>query len=403
MKNETILNEIISEGQVNEVASLNLAEIISHLLSNLNPREQDVLRRRYGLAGSEKETLESIGRAHKLTRERIRQIENVSVNKIKKNQGSEKLLSKLQKTVGDLLSEHGGVIDKAYLFKILHQLAKLQNVNSESAEYYNHLSFLTSRIINDNLEELNDQELFNDLVKLKEQGIEHLAEVATEALNKISEAKLMVATDDLIDLILKSSTYQKHVDKFQAPGNLDFSNQMKEALPDYSDKVWGNRVVYGLIKSIKKLDQNKFGNWGHTAWREVLPKTVNDKIYLVLKNHGKPMYYGDIAKRITELGFDAKNVNTATTHNELILDDKYVLVGRGMYGLKEWGYQDGTVADVVEAVLKAAARPMAKDELTEAVMKQRLVKQTTVNLALMNKNRFAKNSDGKYIIATKKI
>lgn len=229
MKNETILNEIISEGQVNEVASLNLAEIISHLLSNLNPREQDVLRRRYGLAGSEKETLESIGRAHKLTRERIRQIENVSVNKIKKNQSSEKLLSKLQKTVGDLLSEHGGVIDKAYLFKILHQLAKLQNVNSESAEYYNHLSFLTSRIINDNLEELNDQELFNDLLKLKEQGIEHLAEVATEALNKISEAKLMVATDDLIDLILKSSTYQKHVDKFQAPGNLDFSNQMKEA------------------------------------------------------------------------------------------------------------------------------------------------------------------------------
>ncbi|HRH22120.1 MAG TPA: sigma factor-like helix-turn-helix DNA-binding protein [bacterium] len=402
MKNETILNEIISEGQVNEVASLNLAEIISHLLANLNPREQDVLRRRYGLAGSEKETLESIGRAHKLTRERIRQIENVSVNKIKKNQSSEKLLSKLQKTVGDLLSEHGGVIDKAYLFKILHQLAKLQNVNSESAEYYNHLSFLTSRIINDNLEELNDQELFNDLLKLKEQGIEHLAEVATEALNKISEAKLMVATDDLIDLILKSSAYQKHADKFQAPGNLDFSNQMKEALPDYSDKVWGNRVVYGLIKSIKKLDQNKFGNWGHTAWREVLPKTVNDKIYLVLKNHGKPMYYGDIAKRITELGFDAKNVNTATTHNELILDDKYVLVGRGMYGLKEWGYQDGTVADVVEAVLKAAARPMAKDELTEAVMKQRLVKQTTVNLALMNKNRFAKNSEGKYIIAVKK-
>ena len=402
MKNETILNEIISEGQVNEVASLNLAEIISHLLANLNPREQDVLRRRYGLAGSEKETLESIGRAHKLTRERIRQIENVSVNKIKKNQSSEKLLSKLQKTVGDLLSEHGGVIDKAYLFKILHQLAKLQNVNSESAEYYNHLSFLTSRIINDNLEELNDQELFNDLLKLKEQGIEHLAEVATEALNKISEAKLMVATDDLIDLILKSSAYQKHADKFQAPGNLDFSNQMKEALPDYSDKVWGNRVVYGLIKSIKKLDQNKFGNWGHTAWREVLPKTVNDKIYLVLKNHGKPMYYGDIAKRITELGFDAKNVNTATTHNELILDDKYVLVGRGMYGLKEWGYQDGTVADVVEAVLKAAARPMAKDELTEAVMKQRLVKQTTVNLALMNKNRFAKNSEGKYIKKIKK-
>lgn len=33
-----------------------------------------------------------------------------------------------------------------------------------------------------------------------------------------------------------------------------------------------------------------------------------------------------------------KTVNTATVHNELILDDKYILVGRGLYALKEWGF-----------------------------------------------------------------
>jgi hypothetical protein len=186
------------------------------------------------------------------------------------------------------------------------------------------------------------------------------------------------------------------------PANQDLAKHLQSVLPEYSDKVWPHRVVYGLIKAVKKLDQNKFGQWGHSSWREVLPKTINDKIYLVLKDHGKPMYYGDIAKRISELGFDTKNVNTATTHNELILDDKYVLVGRGMYGLKEWGYQNGTVADVVESILKASAQPLSKEELTEAVMKQRLVKQTTVNLALMNKSRFKKTTDGKYtLVATK--
>ena len=106
------------------------------------------------------------------------------------------------------------------------------------------------------------------------------------------------------------------------------------------------------------------------------------------------MYYGDIAKKIAEMGFDAKDVNVATTHNELILDDKYVLVGRGLYGLKEWGYQSGTVTEVISAILTELG-PLTKEEIVEKVSKQRLVKQTTVNLALMNKLRFRKN-DGRY-------
>jgi hypothetical protein len=398
MKDESILKDNLTTSQIKEVASLDLVEIINHLLSVLNPREQDVLRRRYGLVGVEKETLESIGRAHKLTRERIRQIENVGVNKIKKNTNSQALVGGLNTLIHDLLVEHGGVLDKEHLFKILARLAELQNSNHKSSDYNNHLNFLISRIINDNLDQISEDQIFNDLIKLKEYTVNHLAEVATEALDKISEAKLMVATDDLIDLILKSESYRKHQSKFEVADKPDFSSYLKSSLSEYSGKVWPNRVVYGLIKSIKKLDQNKFGHWGHSSSREILPKTINDKIYLVLKDHGKPMYYGDIAKRITELGFDSKSVNTATTHNELILDDKYVLVGRGMYGLKEWGYQNGTVADVVEAILKAEASPMTKEDLTNAVMKQRLVKQTTINLALMNKNRFKKTADGKYTL-----
>lgn len=402
MKDESIVKDNLDQARFADVASLDLVEIINHLLAVLNPREQDVLRRRYGLVGVEKETLESIGRAHKLTRERIRQIENVSVNKIKKHADSQALVGGLEQLIQDLLAEHGGVLDKDHLFKILGRLAELQTTNHNSTDYNNHLNFLISRIINEKLDQISDDQLFNELVKLKHHTIEHLAEVATAALDKISEAKLMVATDDLIDLIIDSEAYKKHQDKFQVPANQDLAKHLQSVLPEYSDKVWPHRVVYGLIKAVKKLDQNKFGQWGHSSWREVLPKTINDKIYLVLKDHGKPMYYGDIAKRISELGFDTKNVNTATTHNELILDDKYVLVGRGMYGLKEWGYQNGTVADVVESILKASAQPLSKEELTEAVMKQRLVKQTTVNLALMNKSRFKKTTDGKYtLVATK--
>jgi hypothetical protein len=39
-------------------------------------------------------------------------------------------------------------------------------------------------------------------------------------------------------------------------------------------------------------------------------------------------------------------------HNELIRNKDFVLVGRGIYALKEWGYEPGTVSHVIEAILK---------------------------------------------------
>ena len=41
-------------------------------------------------------------------------------------------------------------------------------------------------------------------------------------------------------------------------------------------------------------------------------------------------------ENINEVKFDKKIANPATVHNELILDNRYVLVNRGTYGLKEW-------------------------------------------------------------------
>jgi DNA-directed RNA polymerase delta subunit len=90
------------------------------------------------------------------------------------------------------------------------------------------------------------------------------------------------------------------------------------------------------MQALKNLEQNKYGEWGIADWGEVKPKTVNDKIYLVLKHAGKPSHFTEIAKKINEMNFDKKIANAATVHNELILDDRYVLVDRGTYGLKEW-------------------------------------------------------------------
>ncbi|MEK7098117.1 MAG: hypothetical protein AAB906_04690, partial [Patescibacteria group bacterium] len=121
-----------------------------------------------------------------------------------------------------------------------------------------------------------------------------------------------------------------------------------------------------------------------------------DKIYLVLKNNGKPMHFVGITEKINEISFDAKKANAATVHNELILDNKYILVGRGLYSLKEWGYKTGTVADVVVEILKNNPAGLTRDEIIEEVLKQRLVKRATIILALMNRDKFEKTENNKY-------
>ena len=88
-------------------------------------------------------------------------------------------------------------------------------------------------------------------------------------------------------------------------------------------------------------------------WPEISPKTVRDKIYLVLKKNDEPLHFETIARRINEVKFDdGQKALGPTVHNELIKDDRFVLVGRGMYGLQERGYEPGIAREVIAKVLK---------------------------------------------------
>ena len=110
------------------------------------------------------------------------------------------------------------------------------------------------------------------------------------------------------------------------------------------------------------------------------------------------MHFVEIANLINENKFDKKKANPATVHNELILDKKYVLVGRGIYALKEWGYQKGTVADVILEIMKEKQSPMSKQEVVDEVLKQRMVKKTTIHIALLNRKLFKKADNHKFYL-----
>ena len=90
-----------------------------------------------------------------------------------------------------------------------------------------------------------------------------------------------------------------------------------------------------------------------------------------------------------------KPVHTQTVHNELIKDGRFVLVGRGLYALKDWGYTAGVVKDVISDILEKSG-PLVKEKVIAVVLKQRFVKQNTVFINLKNKKYFKKSPDGKY-------
>jgi Holliday junction resolvasome RuvABC DNA-binding subunit len=92
-----------------------------------------------------------------------------------------------------------------------------------------------------------------------------------------------------------------------------------------------------------------------------------------------------------------RKAHVATTHNELIKDTRFVLVGRGMYALKEWGYTQGVVRDVIREVLRDKGA-LSKDEIIEKVLKERHVKPGTIVVNLQNQKYFKRGKEGKFTL-----
>jgi hypothetical protein len=97
-----------------------------------------------------------------------------------------------------------------------------------------------------------------------------------------------------------------------------------------------------------------------------------------------------------------KKAHVATTHNELIKDPRFVLVGRGLYALAEWGYSPGVVRDVIKSLITKNG-PMTKEQIIDKVMKERYVKENTIIVNLQNPTFFKREKDGTYHAVEKSI
>ena len=78
------------------VISVNLKELTQKVLKTLTPREEKVLKMRFGVGDGSEHTLEEVGQSFAVTRERIRQIESKALRKLRHPSRSRKLKAFLE-------------------------------------------------------------------------------------------------------------------------------------------------------------------------------------------------------------------------------------------------------------------------------------------------------------------
>jgi DNA-binding PadR family transcriptional regulator len=372
LENESILDKVISSQQSALSAVFNLNHLLNHILKDLKEREASVLSLRYGFQDNKKRTLEEIGTKFNITRERVRQIENAALKKVKKIADLGEHLKPLEAMVGQLLTEKGGIMFHPTL------VSNIAAFSDSGKNGHTAVSFILSELLSDKFHAVKGDADLDDSWKLPESSLLDIKKTVEVILRVIHEAGHPLTLAEIINTINQD--------------DLPMSYRGPALEP----------VVESLLEISRKTSANPFKEWGFSDWNSVMLKRMSDKIYLVLQKEGKPMHFTEIANKINEIGFDGKKANPATIHNELILDKKYVLIGRGIYALAEWGYKPGVVSEVIEEVLREAGEPLKREEIIQKVMKRRLVKRSTIILSLTNKKRFKRVEGGRYFLADNK-
>lgn len=363
----SILDKIITTQQFSRKEHFRPQEILAEILKALSEREMQILERRFGLPNKDKETLESVGKSFNITRERVRQVEKLVINKIKNSSKLQQILQPLKEVIIETIEAEGGVVSEHHLFELLAEGAG-QDMPTHTMRFY--LFELLSDVVSPIGYNDND---FNEGWILHNSSPDLLRQLLQSALRILEETGKPLADEVLIKRLLGENVV--------SPLNEPISDQ---------------RILLSLLETGKLIKRNPYGEWGLASWDTITPRRMADKIFLVLKKAGKPLHFRQITELINDQHFDHKQAHPPTVHNELILDKRYVLVGRGIYALREWGYEPGVVADVLVSILKDAGQPLTREDLLQRLQKKRLVQPGTVYLALTNKQLFSRTSDGKY-------
>ncbi len=335
--------------------SFDSATLVKKLLAAAPERAREVLIRRFGLGtNAERETLEAIGDRSSITRERVRQIEAAGLDAVRASKAFKEARSAFEEIAKYAHSLGAVVPEEEFLFAL--------GKDEKTRNRFRFLLVLDSTFY-------RERET-NDFLSRW-----HIDSTTAKSIHEALSRLYASLPDD--DVISEGDLLDRFLDE----------------LKGVNDAYKNEEVMKRWLSISKHIGSNPLGEWGRTTAPAIRIKGVRDYAYLAIKRHGEPMHFSDVAKAIGTLF--TKKAHVATTHNELIKDPRFVLVGRGLYALTEWGYKPGVVRDVIRETL-AEKGPLKKEEIIKHVKSARFVKDNTILVNLNDSRYFKRMKDGRY-------
>lgn len=299
--------------------------------------------------------------SYKITRERVRQIEADALRRLRAVGAEEH--ADFFRPISAEIDRHGAVMAEPHLFEAI-----------APARFHPHLRFLLH--VAPGFHFLPETDFCHARWALDKNMAEKGERALTTLVGQLAEGGKPVMKPALYSMI--------------AGG---------DAAAEKTEKTTDVPVAESYLRASKLIAANPYGEYGLAPWPAISPRGIRDKAYAVLSKKGAPMHFRDTAVAIDRAGWRyPKKAHPQTVHNELIKDNRFVLVGRGLYALREWGYEPGTVRDVIVSLFKQSGRPLERDEVVEMAREKRMVKPQTILLNLQDRDLFKRTDDGKYTL-----
>ena len=333
------------------MAKNNLTTLTEGLIKELSSRDQSIIKKRFGLFDKKPMTFNAIGQEFKVTRERIRQIQEECLKNIR----SQKMPAVYRDFINDakkVLKQNGGVLEDTVFAKSLKNI-----YGQETSDGV--INFLLS--LNESFYFFSGNNFFKPFwyfANLNLNDIKHLAETIESALKKNQSPMTLKE----IEKTINNKNNSKH--------------------------------IQNVMHIYKKIGANPFGQFGLISWSIINPLNARDKAYFLMKYYlKKPVHFKALTHELKEndvfvtnqaVNKQRKEVSVQTVHNELIKDPRFVLVGHGHYALTEWGYKPGVIQDVIATILQTSNKPLTEEEIIAKVKLQRMAKDNTIKFNLRN-------------------
>jgi len=272
--------------------TLNLQELLDNLFLVLTEKEATVVKRRFALQGNQKQTLERIGKQFNVTRERIRQIESIALNKLKRTVRTTRL-DEVNALAKGILRVHGGLLREDELISMV--LRRIQGSAQVDGSVLR-LSFS----IDHEMSLGSRSNTFVPFWRLDSLAMEDILLIVNSVTKILKKRKSCMQADEIVSAVQSMNLFE--------------------------GRVPSRELILSCLKIDERLKEIPEG-WGLTEWRFVRPRSIRDKVEIILKKSGEPLHFMEIANRIREAKFDHKNVTVQAVHNELIRYPQFVLVG----------------------------------------------------------------------------